>query len=70
MITNKDSQAHKSLIFDLKDRELCGLLLDDPKLQGINLAQIYATRKMILEARQHQDMRENQTKPKGEVQKL
>ena len=54
LIPNKDSQALKSLLFDLKDRDLCGSLPDPPTLQGIYLAQASATRNTRFKSKQHQ----------------
>ena len=59
-----------SLLFELKDIELCVSLPYNPTLQGIDLAQLTATSKTILEAKQHQDRRDNQTNTKIEVSKL
>ena len=67
MIHNMASQALKSHLFDLKYRELCGSIPYAPILQVMDLSQLSATRKMILEAKHHQYRRENKTHIKIEV---
>ena len=54
----------------MKARDIYVSLLDLPNLQGIDIVQIYFMSKTILEAKKHQDRRDNQNNPKMEVPNL
>ena len=64
------SQGLKSVLFELKDREICDSLPDANILERINADQLKVTRKNRADAKGHEKMRKAQSHPEMEVPKL
>eukprot|EP00957_Ditylum_brightwellii_P168478 12824413-Ditylum_brightwellii.AAC.2 len=63
-------QGLKSVLFELRDRELCDALPDAAMLQDIDAAQLRVMRKNRANAKSHATRRDAQSHPDMEVPKL